>query len=375
MTASPSTTQPQSDRKRLRVLHFVTGGFSGATQVAIDLCAATADDQETLLVLRRRANDPTARVAQLRAQGLRVELVPRRPHLLTIWRLRQLCLVWQPDILVAHGFSDHLWGRYAGLLAGVPHLVHVEHNVRERYGWWRRQQSLWLARRTDALVAVSDAVREALVRLGHPPERCITIHNGIDLGRWTQGLPWEDRENAVVMAARFSRQKDHTTLIRAVHQMVKNGNPIPVYLAGGGSHRWQKRSQALIAELGVQPWVRLLGPTDDLPALYGRVRYCVLSSHYEGLPLALLEGMASGCCAIGSDVEGIREVIEPNRTGILVRHADPEDLARALEWLTRNPDQASELAVSGQRKVAQQFGRQQMIERYRTLLRRLTQRF
>jgi glycosyltransferase involved in cell wall biosynthesis len=232
-----------------------------------------------------------------------------------------------------------------------------------------------LARRTDALVAVSDAVREALVRLGHPPERCITIHNGIDLGRWTQGLPWKDRENAVVMAARFSRQKDHTTLIRAVHQMVKNGNPIPVYLAGGGSHRWQKRSQALIAELGVQPWVRLLGPTDDLPALYGRVRYCVLSSHYEGLPLALLEGMASGCCAIGSDVEGIREVVEPNRTGILVRHADPEDLARALEWLTRNPDQASELAASGQRKVAQQFGRQQMIERYRTLLRRLTQRF
>jgi glycosyltransferase involved in cell wall biosynthesis len=358
------------EKRPLRVLHFVTGGFSGATQVAIDLCDS-GDDQETLLVLRRRANDPTERIAQLRTRGLRVELVPRRPHLLTIWRLRQICLAWKPDILVAHGFSDHLWGRYAGLLAGVPHLVHVEHNVRERYGWWRRQQSLWLARRTDALVAVSDAVREALIRLGHPPERCVTIHNGIDLTRWTRGLPWEKRENAVVMAARFSRQKDHATLIRAAHLLAARDNPIPIYLAGGGSRRWRKKAQALIAELGVQRWVRLLGPADDLPALYGRARYCVLSSHYEGLPLALLEGMASGCCVIGSNVEGIQEVIEDGVTGRLVKPADAQALANALADLAANPETGRHLAESGLRMVKEHFDKRVMQARYRQLLRRL----
>jgi glycosyltransferase involved in cell wall biosynthesis len=360
------------EKRPLRVLHFVTGGFSGATQVAIDLCDS-GDSQETLLVLRRRANDPSERITQLRTRGLRVELVPRRPHLLTIWRLRQICLAWKPDILVAHGFSDHLWGRYAGLLARVPHLVHVEHNVRERYGWWRRQQSLWLARRTDALVAVSDAVREALVRLGHPPERCVTIHNGIDLSRWARGLPWEKRENAVVMAARFSRQKDHATLIRAAHLLAIRGNPIPVYLAGGGSRRWRKKAQALIAELGVQRWVHLLGPADDLPALYGRVRYCVLSTHYEGLPLALLEGMASGCCAIGSDVEGVREVIENGVTGRLVPPLDPQALANALTHLAADPEEGKRLAESGLRMVKERFNKCVMQKRYRQLLRCLVE--
>ena len=46
------------------------------------------------------------------------------------------------QVLVAHGFSEHLWGRYAGLLAGVPALVHVEHNSRERYTRWRLKQAL-----------------------------------------------------------------------------------------------------------------------------------------------------------------------------------------------------------------------------------------
>lgn len=75
----------------LRVLHFVSGGFSGATQVAIDLCGDDAG-QDTFLVLRRRIMDPTERVRALRAKGLRVEVVPRWSHTVTILALRRLCL-------------------------------------------------------------------------------------------------------------------------------------------------------------------------------------------------------------------------------------------------------------------------------------------
>ena len=155
----------------LRVLHFVSGGFSGATQVAIDLCGPQSG-QDTLLVLRRRHSiDPAPRVAQLRAQGLQVEVVPRWSHWATIRALIRLCRDWRPDVLVAHGFSEHLWGRYAGLWAGVPRLIQVEHNTRERYGWWRLRQSLWLARRTERIIGVSRAVRDALVARDHPAER------------------------------------------------------------------------------------------------------------------------------------------------------------------------------------------------------------
>lgn len=193
----------------LRVLHFVSGGFSGATQVAIDLCGPQSG-QDTLLVLRRRHSiDPAPRVAQLRAQGLQVEVVPRWSHWATIRALIRLCRDWRPDVLVAHGFSEHLWGRYAGLWAGVPRLIQVEHNTRERYGWWRLRQSLWLARRTERIIGVSRAVRDALVARGHPAERCTVVLNGIDLARWQGGRPWDEREDALVMPARFAGQKDH----------------------------------------------------------------------------------------------------------------------------------------------------------------------
>ena len=94
----------------MRVMHFVTGGFSGATQVAIDLCRAAAcvEGMEVLLVLRRKRTTTTARVEALRAQGVDVRVVPGWAHAATVWALRVLARAWRPDILVAHGYSEHL---------------------------------------------------------------------------------------------------------------------------------------------------------------------------------------------------------------------------------------------------------------------------
>jgi hypothetical protein len=141
MSSLPGAVAPAA---RPRVLHFVTGGFSGATQVAVDLVQAHGESGrfEALLVLRRKRNTAAPRVQALRERGLRVETVAGWSHAATMWQLAALCRRERPDVLVAHGFSEHLWGRYAGLLAGVPHLVHVEHNSRERYSAWRLQQAL-----------------------------------------------------------------------------------------------------------------------------------------------------------------------------------------------------------------------------------------
>lgn len=357
----------------LRVLHFVSGGFSGATQVAIDLCGDDAG-QDTFLVLRRRIMDPTERVRALRAKGLRVEVVPRWSHTVTILALRRLCLQWKPDVLVAHGFSEHLWGRYAALLAGVPCIVQIEHNVRERYGRWRLWQSLWLAQRTDRIVGVSRAVEDVLVRLGHPPERCMTIHNGIELSRWTKGQPWAQREAAIVMPARFARQKDHRTLIEALVPLKVLGHRPTVYFAGEGKASWRKEAEQLAARLGVQDQVQCLGHVQDLPALLGRVKLCVLSTHYEGLGLGLIEGMASGCCGVGTDVEGVREIITHGHNGLLVPHADAQALARTLAELLGDDARTQALAAVGQAHVHAAFDRQRMRQQYLALFADLAAR-
>ncbi len=80
----------------LKVMHFVTGGFSGATQVALDLCLAAQGDPglQTLLVLRRKRNTSAARVQALRAQGLQVQVVSNWMHWLTVWELGRISYPW-----------------------------------------------------------------------------------------------------------------------------------------------------------------------------------------------------------------------------------------------------------------------------------------
>ena len=370
MTTSAEVPTAAPTARPLRVLHFVSGGFSGATQVAIDLCGEQPG-QQTLLVLRRRASvDPAARVAQLRALGLQVEVVPKWSHSVTIVKLARICRDWQPDVLVAHGFSEHLWGRYAGLLAGVPRLIHVEHNTRELYSWWRLKQSLWLAQRTERIIGVSQAVRAALVRLGHPAERCTAVLNGIDLTRWHFGRQWDEREDAIAMPARFAGQKDHLSLIRAIGLLAEQGLRPVVYLAGEGKASWRRRAEALARRLGVTDQIRFLGHVAELPELLGRVKLCVLSTHYEGLGLGLIEGMASGCCGIGTDVEGVQEIITHGETGFLVPHLDAAALAETLRQRLQDSAGTARVAAAGQRHVEATFDRDRMRQEYLALFRR-----
>ena len=357
----------------MRVMHFVTGGFSGATQVAVDLCRAAQRGQgmDVLLALRRKPSTDPARVDALRNEGLDVRVVSNWSHAATIWALRNLARDWKPDVLVAHGFSEHLWGRYAGLLAGVPQLVHVEHNSRERYTRWRLAQALWLARRSAATVGVSLGVRDHLLSLGFPAERCIAIPNGVELARF-RAVPtrlWQDREDAILMASRFGRQKDHATLLRALALLKSKGLTPPLALAGGGKQRQRKAMEALVRRLGLDAQVRFLGQVADMPDLLARQRIFVLSTHYEGMPLALVEAMAAGCACIGSDVVGVREVISHGRTGLLVPEGDAQALADALESLLTQPERAEALGRAACEQAEAEFDVSRMHARYEALLR------
>lgn len=356
----------------VRVLHFVTGGFSGgATQVALQLVNAARDGGriEPLLVLRRKSRTPPARIAELRAQGVPLQVVPGWSHLATIAALVRVCRGFRPDVLVAHGFSEHLWGRYAGLLAKVPHLVHVEHNTRERYTRWRLAQTRWLARHTDRIVGCSEGVRQVLLAMGMPAERTLAIPNGIDLAPFTgaDAQPFEGRTPGIVMVARFSKQKDHATLLRAVALLAARGLHVPVQLPGGGKPLHRKPLEALAGRLGIADQVQFPGVVRDVPQRLMAHQLCVLSTHYEGMPLALLEGMAAGCAVVGSAVPGVREVLHDGEDGLLVPEADPQALADALERLLRHPEDAARMAANARAAALARHGRELMHQRYEAL--------
>lgn len=356
---------------RRRVLHFVTGGFSGATQVAIDLCRASLDGGqiEPILVLRKKRNTDMARVDALRSDGLQVFVVPGWAHWATILALRNLCRAQLPEVLVAHGFPEHLLGRWAGLWAGVPRLVQVEHNSRERYSAWKRWQARWLAWRSARIVGVSEGVRQQLVALGMPAGRTLAIPNGVALDRF-DAAPTQDfaqRENAIVMSARFARQKDQVTLIRAVGLLKARGLAPMLYLAGAGKTSYRREAERLVRELELEQQVKFMGHYNHMPELLIGKRIFVLSTHWEGMPLALVEGMAAGCACIASLVPGVEGMLEDGRTGLVVPPRNPAALADLLALLLQDEALAARLGDAARERALAEHGLMLMTRRYEEL--------
>jgi len=353
-----------------KVLHFVTGGFSGATQVAVDLCLAHQASERfaPLLVLRRKRSTEAARVQALRGLGLDVQLVPGWPHAATVAALARICRRWRPDILAAHGYGEHLLGRWAGWMAGVPHLIHIEHNTRERYTRWSLAQSRWLARRSAAIVGVSEGVRHSLLGQGLPPGKIRAIPNGIDTAVWQAAPPpLAQRSGDIAMVARFARQKDHASLLHALALLRQRGVTPRLQLVGGGKQRWQAKARTLCAQLGLDAQVQFLGVCDNVPALLRNTRVCVLSTHYEGMPLALLEGMAAACAIVGSRVPGVQEIIEHDTNGLLAAPREPQALADALHTALQANAHTQDMADAARAQVLARYSRRRMVADYEAL--------
>lgn len=353
------------------VVHFVTGGFSGATMVARQLVAQAnrTDGEPHVLVLRRKRQTRSAQLDELAQQNIPFYLVPGWSHLATVFALVQLLKQLKPRVLIAHGFSEHLWGRLAAIIAGVPVILHVEHNSRERYTPFRLWLAKQLTKRTRWLVGVSEGVRNSLLNLGFAPEKCVFVNNGIDAERYAQlAVPeFSERKKAVIMCARFARQKDHATLIHAAALLKTQGVTLEVALLGGGKVSVKKRLQTLAAQLGVSSHIHFLGHSNQVPELLAQYQIAALITHYEGMPLALVEAMAAGCGVVASNVVGVKEILALG-IGVAVEPNNPESLAQALVELLNNPAQAASIGQEARAYVLEHFTQENMLAGYTALI-------
>jgi preprotein translocase YajC subunit len=99
----------------------------------------------------------------------------------------------------------------------------------------------------------------------------------------------------------------------------------------------------------------------DIPAVLAAVDVFVLSTHWEGLPVALLEAMAAARPVVASSVAGVPGVVDDGVTGLIVAHADPSALAEACAQLLRDPDRAKRMGAAGRQRVAAHFSAEQML--------------
>jgi glycosyltransferase involved in cell wall biosynthesis len=334
--------------------------------------AAHANPQwgvQATLVFRQKRTTSLDRIRQLQDEGLRVHLVPGGLHWWTQQQLSGLLKLLAPDVVVVHGYPEHLIGREAAIAAGVSRLIHVEHNSRERYNRASLKRALQLTEKTECIVGVSESVCDNLKMLGFPAGKLLTIPNGVDVQRFVDAgnTAWCQRESRVMMCARFSSQKDHASLIRAAAVMKLQGVSCPVWLAGTGKWLHMKRAVRLSRSLGVHEDVRFLGHIPDVATRLGGTKIFVLSSHFEGMPLAVIEAMAAGCLVIGTDAPGIRDVIRSGKNGWLVPASDPNALADRIQSSLQDVQQSTHIAHTAQCEAMALYSPKQFAQRHNAL--------
>jgi glycosyltransferase involved in cell wall biosynthesis len=208
------------------------------------------------------------------------------------------------------------------------------------------------------------------------PEKIVTVRNGIDLSCFpdVREQTSKDRRIIVGTAARLEPAKGLEYLLQACAQLRKNGSSIELRVAGTGSH--QKNLFNLAASLGVEDCVRFIGHVDDMPSFYRGLDMFVLPSLTEGLPLVVLEAMASCKPVIATLVGGIPEVLNNDVEGLLVPPFDSVAIAKAMGILASSSRMRVSMGQAARRRAERNFSLDR-VEReisgvYRQLLSNIT---
>ena len=189
--------------------------------------------------------------------------------------------------------------------------------------------------------------------LNDDSSKIITIYNGIDVSRYSIGsnntiIDNHKKEYVITMVAAFRQQKDQSTLIRAMSLLP---DYFHLQLVGGGDSVLRDFNETLVKKLNLSERVNFMGMRTDIPMILHNTDIVVLSSHYEGLSLASLEGMASGKPFVASDVDGLREIV--NGYGLLFPHEDAQALADILLSLSKDRAYADKIALKCQERAKQ----------------------
>ncbi len=169
----------------------------------------------------------------------------------------------------------------------------------------------------------------------------------------------------MTMVGTFKRQKGHAVLIAALGAIATRVPRLHVLLVGEGELSDDIRMQ--VEDAGLTGRVHFLGSRRDVPALLAASDSFVLPSLWEGLPVALVEAMASALPVVATAVSGTRQVMIDGETGFLVPPDDAPALARAIVELLSDPARASEMGVAGRRRVVTHFGAAAQAEHLATL--------
>jgi glycosyltransferase involved in cell wall biosynthesis len=188
-------------------------------------------------------------------------------------------------------------------------------------------------------IAISGLCKASVVKLyGLTDAQVACVYNGVNTARFARTKPYrasEDGGCVFVTAGAFRKQKNYPLLVSAFAEVVREFPRARLVILGDGDRRAEIKAR--IRECGISDSVRLPGYVSDIPAELHRADAYVLSSDWEGLPVAVLEAMAAGLPIVSTRAGGVEDVVTDGVNGILTEIGDRAALASAMKKLAQDP--------------------------------------
>lgn len=313
-------------------------------------------------------------VSPLRERGIPVECYGARNWRswgVIPWLTRRLQQL-QPSLIQSFLFHANIVSRIAGRRAGVPVIV-SGHRVAEQGQRWHLLADRLTRSWVDHHVCVSRGVADHIMQhVGIRADQLSVIPNGVDLPT-TEPPPFDLSAEfgipkgapVIVAAGRLHPQKGFLLLLDAFALVVQQHPEARLLILGEGPQR--QGIEEKIEELGILREVVTPGYRSEFRAILRAAAIFVLSSKWEGMPNVVLEAMAAGVPVVSTPVAGIAELIENERTGLVVTSMTAGELAKSISRLLADRGSAADLSRCAQHLVKERFTWESSVQKYERL--------
>lgn len=360
--------------REFKVMHFVSsGGLFGAENVLLNLAenmdknvyhpivAAIQDGRKANLQVAEKAREMKIPVKVFQSRG--------RMDFDTINKVRRCLLAHRIDILHTHNYKSDIIGYFATRNLNVK-LIATAHgytDISNRVTIYERIDRWFLKKFFDRVVVVSGSVLP-----GFTDKEKVVIPNGINVDRFDRsavsaedirkkyGLNTDDLLIGTV--GRLSVEKNQKLLVEAAKKLCAREPRLKVMIIGEGPEEADLKDMVRLAKL--EEKIIFTGLISNVAPFYKVFDVFTLPSLTEGVPMTILEAMASKTPVVATRVGGIPQIIAHGQTGLLVNSNDVNGLCSALEELIMNSDLRKSMAESAFQFVRQEYSIERMVSLY-----------
>lgn len=353
-------------KNKMKVMQIIPElGLGGAEIMLENLSMALKDETCDVHIVSLYMLD-TVITKRLEEKGFKIHYLGKKRgmDLSIIVSLAKLFNIEKPQVIHTHRHVIQ-YAIPAAVISGVSRRVHTVHNVAEK----ETNKILRVVNKISyklfnlTLVAISPKVKQTIqVEYKSEGSDIPMIYNGIYLEKYTPKVSYksQDRYFNILHIGRFSEQKNHIGIIESFKQVCEIHNNVKLQLIGIGE--LEDEIKRKVKQLELENKVEFLGAQQDVMDFLNKTDIFILPSLWEGMPITLIEAMATGLPIVATEVGGVPDMIRHNQSGLLTK-VDSKAVAEAIIKLLEDEKLREKIGKNALVEV-QKFSAQEMARKY-----------